>query len=77
MGAWKVGPNHPDYGLAVLLPTPRAPRRKADKVGEHYTLPQLIREYAREHDCREGRPCGCILCADLRWHEARAKGGGR
>lgn len=78
MGNWQFGPNHPDYGSAILLPQPfRAPRRKEDKVGEHYTLPQLIREYAREHDQREGQPCACILCADLRWHEAQARGGGR
>ncbi len=77
MGNWSFGPNHPDYGAVRRLDAPAPSRRKVDKVGEHYTLPQLIREYAREHDRKTGGPCPCLLCADLRWHEAKAKGGGR
>ena len=41
------------------------------------TLPQIVKAYAAEHDRREGGPCPCLLCADLRWHIQQTRAGAK
>jgi hypothetical protein len=60
----RLGPNHPDYAESIAQP--------------FYTLSQLLKRYAAEHDKRAraaGGPCACLLCADFRAHVAAHKAG--
>ena len=72
---WAPGPNHPDYRHSFET-RPLAPKdrpRNLPPERQPYTLPQLLREYARIHDRQAGGECRCLLCADLRWHEQQAR----
>ena len=73
---WAPGPNHPDYGRSFATrPVQRPGRKPIGRTTERqpYTLPQLIREYARSHDRQAGGECRCDLCSDLRWHQQQAR----
>lgn len=80
-GGWQLGPNHRDYRRPLGRPSTARVQAPEGPESGHYTLPQLIREYAALHDRQAGGPCRCILCADLRWHEEqvrlRKRAGGR
>lgn len=84
-----LGPNHPDYGKPQdqgPMPKwrrPHVPPRPVDSNGDAriFTLAEIVKAYAAEHDRLSGGPCPCVLCADLRVHieadRARRNGGAR
>ena len=61
---------------AILDRQPSAGAVSKGKGGP-MTLPQIVKAYAAEHDRREGGPCPCLLCADLRWHIQQTKAGAK
>lgn len=76
-GRVQLGPNF-DAVASRLRPLAmrRQPKRTAGTkipVRASYTLPQIVRAFAAEHDKRAGGQCECVFCADLRWHEQQAR----
>lgn len=82
-GGWDLGPNFDTRAARQPRPNvPRQPQRSRTRARaqtvqrEPFTLPQIVRAYALEHDRANGhRPCRCDLCSDLRMHveQSRAK----